>query len=70
MSDNNSVACMSQTSILIFDDVEYEHWSIMIRTLFCSHHLWNLVEHGLSKEDNKKKAEENKQQDSHALFLI
>lgn len=69
-SSNSAPARMSQTSVPVFDAEGYEHLSIMMRTLFRSHDLWDLVDQGFSEDDDEAIVKDNKRRDSHTLFLI
>lgn len=42
----------------------------MMKTLFCSHDLWEIVDEGFSEEGDESKVKENKKRDVSALFLI
>ena len=59
MASSNNSASLSQPSIPIFNGEGYEHWSIMIKTLFRSHDLWELVDKGFSKQDEEPRLKEN-----------
>ncbi|XP_039115785.1 uncharacterized protein LOC120251274 [Dioscorea cayenensis subsp. rotundata] len=52
----------------VVSELGYDHWSIMMKTLFRFNGLWEVVEKGFSKEEAK--LTENQQKDAHALFLI
>lgn len=58
----------SQISIPLFNGEDYDHWSIMMKTLFQFNGLWEVVEKGFSEEEAK--LTENNQKDAHALFII
>lgn len=52
-----------------FDGEAYEHWSIMMKMLFRSQDLWDLVDKGFSEQDDEARVKENKKKDAKALYL-
>lgn len=68
-SSSNSIS-ISQPSFPIFDGEGYEHWSIMMTTMFRSQDLWELLEKGFSEQDEQSRVKENKKKDAKALYLI
>lgn len=48
MATNNISVSISQPNVSIFDGEGYEYWSIMMKMLFRSQDLWELVEKGFS----------------------
>lgn len=57
-------------SLVIFEGEDYGYWSIMMRTLFCSQELWDLVEKGIPEHEDEARMKEHKKRDSNALYLI
>lgn len=60
----------ANSSIPIFKGENYPHWSTLMRILFQSHDLWELVETGYATEGDEAQVKANKKRDSKALFLI
>jgi gag-polypeptide of LTR copia-type len=61
-------ANMSNPSIPLFMEENYELWSIKMVTLFKSQGLWDLVNNGVSDSDPNQ--QENEREDARALFYI
>lgn len=70
MALNTNPVSISQAALPIFDGEGYEHWSIMMRTLFRSQDLWEFVENGFPEQDEEGKLRENRKKDAKALYLI
>lgn len=64
MTTNSNSSNMSQPSARIFDGNGYEHWGIMIKTLFRSYDLWNLVDKGILEEGERTSVKEDKKRDT------
>ncbi|XP_073019466.1 uncharacterized protein [Primulina eburnea] len=70
----------SQQGVPIFVGQDYELWSVLMKTLFVSHELWDIVEEGfasLTTEEvgaltnaQKKEHKENKTKDAKALSFM
>ena len=70
MAFNTNPVSISQVALAIFDGEGYEHWSIMIRTLFRSQDLWEFIEKGFLEQDEEGRLKENRKKDAKALYLI
>ena len=70
----------SQQGVPIFVGQDYELWSVLMRTLFVSHELWDIVEEGYEiytpeeeanlTAENKWEHKENKTKDAKALSFM
>ncbi|XP_039128901.1 uncharacterized protein LOC120265039 [Dioscorea cayenensis subsp. rotundata] len=69
-SSSNSQAGVSGPAVPIFDGEDYDLWCLMMKTLFISQELWELVEKGFSEKEEEAKVRENKKKDAKALFFI
>lgn len=67
-STTTSSSTFAQPSVPQFNGEDYDHWSIMMMTLFRFNGLSDVVEKGFSDDESKNL--ENKQKDAHALYLI
>ncbi|XP_039137235.1 uncharacterized protein LOC120274764 [Dioscorea cayenensis subsp. rotundata] len=67
-SSSSGYSGLSHPLVPQFSGEDYDHWSIMMKTLFRCNSLWEVVEKGFSEEEAK--VEGNRQKDAHALFLI
>ena len=47
----------------------YDHWSIMMKTLFQSHDFLELLDKGFSEQVEKPRLKENRKKDAKALCL-
>jgi len=68
MSSSSFSSSFAQLSVPQFNEEDYDHWSIMMITLFRFNGLLEVVENGFSEEESK--ISENKQKDAHTLLLI
>lgn len=59
-SSSKQPPTLSQTSVPIFDGEAYDHWNIMMKTLFRSNGLWEIVDKGFSEEDPEPKLTDNR----------
>lgn len=70
MASGSNSLNISQPTIPIFNLEGYEHWAIMMKNLFRSQDLWELVEKSFSKQDDEPRLKENRKGDAKALCLI
>ncbi|XP_039145506.1 uncharacterized protein LOC120282720 [Dioscorea cayenensis subsp. rotundata] len=62
---------VSQPGVPIFTGEAYDHWSILMRPLFKSQEVWEIVEDGFDDKDEiEARLRENRKKDSKALILI
>ena len=64
------MAANNMLALPIFDGEGYDHWSIIMKTLFRSQDLWELVEKGFSKHEEEARVKENRKRDASALYFI
>ncbi|XP_039123419.1 uncharacterized protein LOC120260043 [Dioscorea cayenensis subsp. rotundata] len=69
-SSSNQSTGVSGPAVPIFDGEDYDLWCLMMKTLFRSQDLWELVEKGLSEKEDEAKVRKNKKKDAKALFFI
>lgn len=59
-----------EANVPLFKGGNYNLWNLMMKTMFRSKDLWNLVEKGISEEGDGVKVNESVKKDAKALYLI
>lgn len=70
MQNNGSVA---SSQLPIFKGINYQFWSLKMKTLFKSQELWGLVDEGFEDAqppEPDQQLREKRKKDSKALFMI
>ncbi|XP_039143213.1 uncharacterized protein LOC120280436 [Dioscorea cayenensis subsp. rotundata] len=70
MATNENAVSLSQPVVPIFTRESYFRWSLRMKTLFCSHELWELVEERLPGVEDETRKREAAKKDAKALCLI
>lgn len=71
MAFSSVMVNISQPAIPLFNGEAYDRWSTLMRALFMSQEVWDVVEAGHDDEDKvEARLKENRKRDSKALFLI
>lgn len=74
-SSSNMGMIINQPFIPIFDEENYDYWSIKMKTLFISQEMWDLLENGYEQPANptnhqKEQLKDYKKRDAKALLFI
>lgn len=70
MVGRGSSSSASQANVPFFNGEHFNLWTLMMKTMFRSRDLWNLVEEGFSEEEDSNQLNESMKKDAKALYLI
>lgn len=70
MSGGGSSSSASQTNVPFFNGEHFNLWTLMMKTMFRSRDLWNLIEIKFSEEEDGNRLNESMKKDTKALYLI
>lgn len=65
-----SFSSARDANVPFFNGENYNLWSLIMKTIFRSKDLWNLIEKRFSEEGDRTRINESLKKDSKALFLI